>query len=410
MMPLSRRSFLASPLLAFTSMRPSLAAAQQASAPLPASSNEGAWALWDAVMVQFLNSYYQPLEEGQITRKAIELLAAKVPGATGLLPSSYGTTSADHQRTFREFILRLSSLTGKPAHTFVEAAISAYCQQLKFTQYIPARVNDDAKILGPARVDMSVIQLENSRFVCLPEPGGNAAQKGIRTGDELISVDGVTVEGKSGFQLKPRLHGAVDSQVEVSVRQTSGRNLTVNVTRRVYSPTQISHQNDPSGPRIRIPGFGENTTRDLRALLKELKEKDILTIDLRGNGGGEPRFAAEAAGLLIPGPRPLQLWIKKERGREDVIVTTDEPCISPIKRLIVLQDTGTASAAELLITALQASPLLHVSIGGTKSHGKDTFQIASVVGGGLLIITAGNLTRMDGKGWAGGIKPTFFRE
>lgn len=381
----------------------------QAPAQQPTTTNDGAWALWDEVMHHFLNSYYQPLDEAQVTKKTIELLADKVQGASSMKPSSLGTTHEDLQLGFREFILKLTALSGKPAGTFVEAAIASYCEQLKFTRYLPAKVNAALGQLGEARVDMSIKALDAGRFVCLPEPGGNAAEKGIRAGDELISIDGVSVQGKSGFQLQPRLHGSVGSQVEISVRQISGRTLAATLTRSIYSTTKVTRQSDPSGPRIRIPGFSSSTANDLRALLKDVKATDILTLDLRGNGGGDIRFATEAIGLLAPGARPFQFGLKKQRGQPDVTLSTEEPCICAARSLIILQDEGTASSAELLIAALQSAPDLRVSIGGTKSHGKDVFEATFDVSGGLFIITVGNLTRMDGTGWAEGIKPTFYR-
>jgi len=185
--------------------------------------------------------------------------------------------------------------------------------------------------------------------------------------------------------------------------------LTMTLTRKIYSGARVSLKTSAAKPLLRIPTFDANTVNDMRPLLKGLDAQDILTLDLRGNGGGDIQLAVDAAGLLIPGPRPLQVGIKKERGQPDVILATEESVLCAARRVVILQNEGTASASELLIGALRTAKDLQVSIGGSKSYGKDVWQAGTVLknGGGQCIISVGSLTLMDGTGWSAGIQPTF---
>ena len=79
-----------------------------------------------------------------------------------------------------------------------------------------------------------------------------------------------------------------------------------------------------------------STTRDVRKLIDELKEKDhieALIMDLRGNGGGHLTEATALSGLFIPGGPIVQL--RETGGRIDIdIWMRDDVCVMRVK------DTG----------------------------------------------------------------------
>jgi hypothetical protein len=131
----TRRRFLAASALALGGGQ--RLTAQTALPALPALSNEGAGALWDEVLAVLTATYYEPLDEAEITTKCIDFLAAKVTGASRLKPPSDGTSFEERRYAFQEFILGLSTLTGKSAAFYVELAIELLCEQrLKFSHYL----------------------------------------------------------------------------------------------------------------------------------------------------------------------------------------------------------------------------------------------------------------------------------
>jgi carboxyl-terminal processing protease len=404
----TRRQFILRSTLALASTATCVPA--QNSAP---ASDDGAWSLWAMIVDKLVAEYYTPLQETDLTRLAVEkLIADDSQLSARLKPSDYGATPADHRRVFEEFIRKLVALggsAGKNATAYVERALELLCERdLIFSAYVPATVYDPFKRSGDAGPGFKV-SIQDRRLVCLPQEESEASQKGIRPGDELLGVDDTSVEGMNIFRLKPLLYGREGSSVKLRVRQASGRVLTTSVFRhRSAQHNRSTLVTDAVGERVLIPTFDANTVADVREALGRVTSSFSLVLDLRGNSGGEFQYAADLLGLFVGGERPLKIGVKKQRTQPDADITTTETSISQTRRLTVLQDEGTASAAELFISALLLEPSVRVTVGGQGSYGKDIWNWeGDVPGGGFLHFARGTLVTKDGKGWAGGIKPTF---
>lgn len=401
--PGSRRAFLA-----FLAGSP-LAAAWSQSA---GGTDEGAWSLWAEIMDHLQNNYYDKIDEGGLTDSAIALLIGKYPDTARFRPESTGGTAAQNRQAMREFILKAASLAGSrpgTASRLIEEAAELVCEKkLKFCHYIPATVLNRLQTIGKGGIGSVVQRGSDNRYLVFPTPGSEVALKGIRPGDELVSVDEVATVDMSPFRLKPRLYGSIGSKIVLGVKQKSGRTVTVTLNRQLYDGAKLRLLQEAGGPRICIPEFTESMVDSLSSALKQVRPDDTLVIDLRGNGGGPVDLAVAAAGLLLPGSRPAPLVLKRERGKSDTTLTTNRPGENPAKRIIVLLDGGSASSSEILAAALMDCPELKVSIGGSRSYGKDLWQIESVMtnGGGCLTTTTGSYTRLNRQGWHEGIAPT----
>lgn len=114
-----------------------------------------------------------------------------------------------------------------------------------------------------------------------------------------------------------------------------------------------------------------STTRDVRKLITELKEKDIdgLVVDVRGNGGGSLTEALELTGLFISGGPIVQT--KDSSGRIEVNKDPDSDLFygGP---LAVLVDRNSASASEIFAGAIQ--DYRRGIIIGEPTFGKGTVQ------------------------------------
>lgn len=379
-----------------------------------ANSNEGARSLWEEFMTRMQTDYLEPVDEIALTRKAVDILAAENPAFSSLpKPRDYGTTPEACRSAFHQYVVAFAFKAGRrmDATAVVELAIQRLCERhLRFAQYIPASTQAELATLGKANLGMRIEVSENGRFYCQPFAGEAAALAGIEAGDELIALDGVPVEGMNRWKLKVKLYGTDGSKAEVRVRQTTGRIITAELIRRINNGLRVTATSGISGTTIRIPLFDGNTLSDLRAALQTVRPGSPLTLDLRGNGGGEIPPAVDTAALFIDGPRPLLLCKQQRRGQPDVDLSSNEAMMPGFKRLNVLMDGGTASSAELFISILTEAPALRVALSGTRTYGKDIWLEGATLknGGGELYLPMGNMVTTGGKRWTNGIEPTTF--
>jgi carboxyl-terminal processing protease len=95
-----------------------------------------------------------------------------------------------------------------------------------------------------------------------------------------------------------------------------------------------------------------STTRDVRGLLRELRQEGVdgIVIDLRGNGGGSLAEATELTGLFIPSGPVVQ--VKSSSGDIELEMDPDPNQVYD-GPLAVLVDRHSASASEIFAGAIQ---------------------------------------------------------
>lgn len=115
----------------------------------------------------------------------------------------------------------------------------------------------------------------------------------------------------------------------------------------------------------------KSTTRDVKKLIDELKEKKVdgLMIDIRSDGGGSLQEAIDLTGLFIPSGPVVQ--VKDSRGSIEVDEDTD-PGVAWDGPLAVLVNRYSASASEIFAAAIQDWG--RGVIIGDQSFGKGTVQ------------------------------------
>ncbi len=152
----------------------------------------------------------------------------------------------------------------------------------------------------------------------------------------------------------------------------------------------VEHQEGPDGPTRRIgvislPSFYmdmdgrragksdyKSTTRDVRRLLEEFKQKnvDLVVMDLRFNGGGSLPESVEVTGLFIDKGPVVQ--VKGPDGRVSPY-PDEEPGEVWSGPLVVVINRFSASASEIFAGAIQDYGR-GIVIGDKSTHGKGTVQ------------------------------------
>ncbi|HKK26005.1 MAG TPA: S41 family peptidase [Gracilimonas sp.] len=215
--------------------------------------------------------------------------------------------------------------------------------------------------------------------VVAPVEGGPADNVGIRAGDVIVAVDGVSTEGLQPEEVNALTSGEVGSEVTLSIRRFGlEQTLDFTITRTRINVSNISYtgligDNEEAG-YIRLSQFGVNSAEEIRKAIEELmgqKELSGLVLDLRDNPGG---ILQEAVAIIDKFVEP-GLTVVDIRGRVaeyNQTFSTEEPVMFD-KPVVVLMNGGSASASEVVAGALQ--DLDRAVIMGEQSFGKGLVQV-----------------------------------
>jgi carboxyl-terminal processing protease len=305
-----------------------------------------------------------------------------------------------------EFIRILQAVASAPGQRLTlrelaERALQTYCRQHDaYTRYVRSDELKLVKLMGKttgSAVGMSVMEKEGF-FFCYPLPGSPAEAAGIKAGQKLVSVDGKPVEGRSLEYLAAVIRGAPGTEVSLRVEHTFGRAQTIRVTRETLSTPSVLTEKRVSSFILRVRKFSKELLTEARAALANLSPGGTLTIDFQGCPGGDLDVALEFAGMFMEPGEPIVTV--RRRGQPDEVISANKPREFKPAGVILLQDSGTASGAELVIAALIASKTARGASQGTKSYGKGLTQNGiDLRGGGRLILTTGELIAPQGQTW-----------
>lgn len=235
-------------------------------------------------------------------------------------------------------------------------------------------------------IGAEVSMVNNVVTIVSPIKDSPAEKAGLRPNDQVLSVDGESLEGLNLNEAVAKIRGEKGTEVTLEiVRASAPEPFEVVIVRdeipveTVYSETETVDGNTTG--IIQITNFSENTAREFEEHLTELENNgmDGLVIDVRGNPGGLLNVVEEILSLFIPEDTPY-IQIEDADGNVEAIHSTlKETKEYPISVLI---NEGSASASEILAVALKETG--HDVVGQT-SYGKGTVQTAVPLGDGSSI-------------------------
>jgi carboxyl-terminal processing protease len=191
--------------------------------------------------------------------------------------------------------------------------------------------------------------------IVAPIDGSPAQAAGVKPGDIILQVNGTDVTGKSLSDVVSMVLGPAGTQVTLTLQDpktSATRNVAItrakitvqNVTWIMLPGTTIAD--------VRIAGFSEGVTNDLRSALQQIQAQGATSIilDLRNDPGG---LLSEAVGVTSQflGSGNV-LLVKDSQGNEQAI-PVQPGGLALNTPMVILINQGTASAAEIVAGALQ---------------------------------------------------------
>jgi carboxyl-terminal processing protease len=209
-----------------------------------------------------------------------------------------------------------------------------------------------------------------------PIAGSPSERLGLRPGDQIVEIEGVSTYGITEDEVMKKLKGPQGTNVEVTIRRAGADEpFKVRITRdkiSVYSVLASFMLNEQTG-YIHLNRFAKTTADELEAALRSLEAQGMkqLVFDLRNNSGGYLEQAVAVSDKFIDGNKKIVYT----RGRipqanEDFYSTSEGT--HPRFPLIVLLNHGSASASEIVAGAVQ--DLDRGLIVGETSFGKGLVQ------------------------------------
>ena len=273
---------------------------------------------------------------------------------------------------------------GRIAREGVDAMLEALDP---YTVYVPEEEQEDFQMMLSntyGGIGAVIYKPDVNGNVQINEPYADspAAKAGLRCGDEIETINGESTHGLTSQQSSDKMRGKPGTQVVFRVKKLrggptwkAGDVIEVPVTReRIALPSieYVDMINDRDG-YILMSKFTDGVGQGIRDAYNTLKKKGMkrLVLDLRSNGGGLMNEAVNIVSLFVPKGSVVVTSKGRAAGTEQVYKTTTDPVDLEIP-IVVLVDSGSASASEIVSGALQ--DLDRATIIGTRTYGKGLVQ------------------------------------
>lgn len=266
---------------------------------------------------------------------------------------------------------------GRIQRTAIDAMLSSLDP---YTQYVPEEEQENFQMMltntyGGIGAIIYKPDVNGNVIINEPYAGSPAARSGIRCGDEVEAIDGVSTHGLTSQESSDRMRGKPGTTVVLTVKKLRGQTVDIPVVRERISLPSVEYVgmlNEQDG-YILLEKFTEGVGQDIREAYHKLKGQGMkrLVLDLRGNGGGLMHEAVNIVSLFVPRGSVVVTSKGRNAAEEQVYKTTTDPVDQEIP-IVVLVDSGSASASEIVSGALQDYD--RATIVGTRTYGKGLVQ------------------------------------
>lgn len=234
-----------------------------------------------------------------------------------------------------------------------------------------------------------------------------AAEAGLQVGDLLVSVDGTSVGDKSSSEISDLIKNSSDESVSLIINR-AGTELTYDVAIADVATKAIAYsllENNIGYLKMDI--FSKTLSSQVDLALKDMESQGMqkLIMDLRDNTGGYLESAEDTASLFLEKGK-LIYSLENSETKADY---HDETSACKNYPIVILLNSNSASASEILAAALKDSysgPILFV---GETSYGKGLVQQTyDLSDGSMAKYTSARWLRPNGECINGkGLKPDY---
>ena len=287
---------------------------------------------------------------------------------------------------------------------FAEAALSALDP---YTVIIwPRQVQDFEKMMTNefTGIGIEISKRKGLLTVASLLPDTPAYKSGLDAEDVIEAVDGIKTKDMTLTCAVRKITGPKGTKVTLTIKRPGEEGTKdITITRdRIIVPTIRGWQRTDAGKwlymidemnkigYIRLTSFSAGTASSLEKVLVELEAEGLkgLVLDLRSNTGGLLDSAVAVTDKFVEKTDGKE-WIVKRQpgfGRMPIYEPAHKKGTHPNYPLVILVNSASASASEIVAGALADEVYKRAILVGTRTHGKGSVQgITGSPGGGAQL-------------------------
>jgi carboxyl-terminal processing protease len=311
------------------------------------------------------------------------------------LANVYGLIKSDYVEPVNDQKLLTEAISG------MVGSLDPHSAYLDKAAYRELREGTEGRFVGLG-IEISQSSEGYVRIVS-PIEDSPAWRAGIKEGDLITHVDGVSLKGLQMDEAVKRMRGEPHTRVGITVQRPNvAQPLSFTIAREEIVQKSVKAKLiEPGYVWVRVSQFQEPTVDDLAARLAALYKQDPdlkgIVLDLRNDPGGLLQGAIGVAAAFLPKGAEVvstngQLSDSKQHfyGKPDyyMLRSGDDPlakvpAIFKSLPMAVLVNTGSASASEIVAGALQ--DYKRAAIIGTQTFGKGSVQTIRPIGGDAAV-------------------------
>ncbi|NLW76523.1 MAG: PDZ domain-containing protein, partial [Methanomicrobiales archaeon] len=214
-----------------------------------------------------------------------------------------------------------------------------------------------------------------------------ASAAGLLKGDTIVQIDGISIAGCAWDSMSAMIRGNIGEKVNLTLKRKNMQ-FTVQVIRGEFnSPSVFVDSLASNVSYIYLTEFLEQTNvdggsaREFQDALQQTSWAEYTIFDLRSNGGGEIDQCIEIISEFVPSGTSVMEFT--ERGFNEylsrfetnvTVYKTQRQGLALNRKFVLLSDTNTASASEILISCLKTNRP-DIKVIGDHTYGKACGQV-----------------------------------
>jgi carboxyl-terminal processing protease len=277
----------------------------------------------------------------------------------------------------------------------VKSAVDYMLQNMDpYTVYIPEDESEDITFMTTGEyggIGAMITKSKDGISISEPYEGMPAQKNGLKAGDIILEIDGIKVSDLSVSAASAKLKGTPNTEIQIKVKRYGEKKIIEKKFLREkiqIHPISYTKIVAPGTGYILLNDFTEQAALELKSAVHQMIKQDSiksLILDLRNNGGGLIDEAVKIMGYFVPKGTEIVSTKGKSVQSSHTYKTPMEP-IFPDMKIVVLVNSASASASEILAGAIQ--DLDRGIIIGERTFGKGLVQnIRPVSYGGHVKVT-----------------------